>query len=136
MKISIGIAADKFNITYPALLAAVNLGRVKFEKCNNKFYVEEEDVKYYLENRYDRRFRKYNGEIIHDADNLSPHTASLLIGCNIHHVYYIMYHDALPYTRKGRWFIIKKSDALKYRENNIDILSKKYKSRCRQISKK
>jgi len=135
MKISIYAAADKFDINYPALLAAANIGKIKIERCNNKIYVEEEDVKYYVENRYDRRVRKFNGKIIHDTENLSPYTASMIIGCDVQHIYYILYKNIIPFTKKGRWFIIKKCDAIKYKEDNKDKINKVHKNTYRRMYK-
>lgn len=118
--LSAGEVCEEIGIQRQALNINVNKGYLTYRLLNKKRYYKIEEILNWLEKiRYKRINRKKeDGTNLYDnVKTFSVKAVSLILDCNVHHVYHLMRSKQLSYTPYKGSKIITKED--------IDLFRKK-----------
>lgn len=111
-------AAEYSHVTKQAVYLAINLGKLKARKENNRWVVNVADLEEYRLNKYSRDKRKLDGQLIFDVDkgHFSVLHVSKMLSYELKRtysmqkIYYLMRMGRLKAFKKGAAWVILKED--------------------------
>lgn len=111
-------AAKYMNTERQGVFAAIKKGRLKSTIVNGRHQISRKDIDEYLDNKYDPRERKFQGQKVYNQDegDRSVEQVALWLSeklkkpCTSNHIYYLLYTGRVRAFKKGGSWVIKKED--------------------------
>lgn len=109
------------NVTRQAVYIAITKGKLKAKrlKPDYVYHVVGEDLKEYIENKYSRKFLKYeNGKKVFDNEKGRYSVSELSKELNVpqHRIYYALRNNIVPYDKFGSQYVFNIKDKKKFRQ--------------------
>lgn len=124
-------AAELYRVTRGSITMAIRAGRLRSQKRLIKrhyiWYIHRDDLLKYKISRNDRKFSKYNGELIFDHTRglYSVDDVSKILGLNTQRVYYAIRSGKIKTYRTGRKksvIVIPIDDVKKFKSELQELL--------------
>lgn len=115
--LTISQVAFKLDVTRQAIYVALKNGKIKAEKGDyNIWYIDEEDMREYVKNKYSRKKSMYNGALLYDPKKgeISLKEAAKMLGLTYDITYYYIRTERIKAIRKGAAWVVSRTSVEAY----------------------
>jgi len=108
--------SEYLGISKVGVLSAIRLNKLKAQKIQGRWAIDEEDARIYKERKYSRNYSYWNGKKLFDPKKgtYTIKVASEVFGIKTQHLYYAIRQRDIGFIRKGQAYILEKKDLERY----------------------